>query len=63
MSQDSAAERGTIREVLAIPEFRALYVAQSLSVMGDQLSRIAIAMLVYDRTRSPLATEGRTAHS
>jgi len=49
------AERGaTFRDVFAIAEFRALWAAQLLSVAGDQLARVALTILVYDRTRSPL---------
>jgi predicted MFS family arabinose efflux permease len=46
--------RVTYRQIFAIPEFRALWVAQLLSVAGDQLARVALTVLVYDRTRSPL---------
>ncbi len=35
-------------------EFRALWLAQLLSVAGDQLARVALTVLVYDRTRSAL---------
>ena len=35
-------------------EFRALWMAQLLSVIGDQLARVALTVLVYDRTRSAL---------
>ncbi len=48
--------RGAARGVLGIPEYRAVWAGQALSVIGDQLARIALAVLVYDRTRSPLAT-------
>jgi MFS family permease len=44
----------TFSRVFAIPEFRALWVAQVLSVLGDQLARVALTLLVYDRTRSAL---------
>jgi MFS family permease len=40
--------------VFALAEFRALWVAQLLSVIGDQLARVALTVLVYDRTRSAL---------
>jgi len=40
--------------VFAIAEFRALWLAQLLSVAGDQLARVALTVLVYDRTRSAL---------
>lgn len=35
-------------------EFRALWLAQVLSVAGDQLARVALTLLVFDRTHSPL---------
>jgi MFS family permease len=35
-----------------VGEFRALWVAQLLSVIGDQLARVALTILVYDRTGS-----------
>ncbi|HTW19094.1 MAG TPA: MFS transporter [Mycobacteriales bacterium] len=48
--------RATFRDVLAIHEFRSLYLAQTLSVAGDQLARIAVAWIVYQRTHSPFLT-------
>jgi MFS family permease len=42
------------RDVFAVAEFRALWLAQILSVAGDQLARVALTVLVYDRTTSPL---------
>jgi len=42
------------RDVFAVAEFRALWGAQLLSVAGDQLARVALTVLVYDRTRSAL---------
>jgi MFS family permease len=49
-----AAERATYRDVFGISEFRNLWLAQLLSVAGDQLARVALTVLVYDRTHSPL---------
>jgi MFS family permease len=40
--------------VFAVAEFRALWLAQLLSVVGDQLARVALTILVYDRTGSAL---------
>lgn len=37
-------------------EFRALWLARALSLMGDQLARVAIAVLVYERTDSAALT-------
>lgn len=48
--------RATFRDVLAIREFRALYFAQTLSIAGDQLARIAVAWIVFTRTNSALLT-------
>jgi MFS family permease len=51
---DVTTERATYREVFGIPEFRSLWSAQLLSVAGDQLVRVALTVLVYSRTQSPL---------
>ena len=48
--------RSSYREVFAIGEFRALWSAQVLSFAGDQFAQVAIAILVYGRTRSPFLT-------
>ena len=50
----SASSGATFGEVFAIPEFRALWLAQVLSVTGDQLARVALTLLVFDRTHSAL---------
>jgi MFS family permease len=39
-------------EVFADAQFRALWVAQLLSVLGDQVARVALAVLVYTETAS-----------
>jgi MFS family permease len=39
-------------QVLAVPEFRRLWIAHVLSVVGDQLARVALTLLVYERTNS-----------
>jgi MFS family permease len=46
--------RATFGDVFAIGEFRALWTAQLLSIVGDQLARVALTLLVFDRTRSAL---------
>ena len=48
--------RVTFRDVLANREFRALYAAQAFSIIGDQLARIAVALLVFNQSKSPLLT-------
>jgi predicted MFS family arabinose efflux permease len=47
-------QRAAFRDVFAVGEFRALWLAQILSVAGDQLARVALTVLVYDRTGSAL---------
>jgi predicted MFS family arabinose efflux permease len=44
------------RKVFRNHEFRALFAAQSISVVGDQFARVALAVLVFDRTGSPAWT-------
>jgi diguanylate cyclase (GGDEF)-like protein len=56
MTQPATGRRVTYGDVLANPEFRALYVAQSLSLLGDQLAKIAVALLVFHRSHSALLT-------
>jgi MFS family permease len=48
--------RPTFHDVFADREFCALWFAQLLSVAGDQLARVAMTVLVYDRTHSALWT-------
>lgn len=51
----TSGDRGaTYREVFGVAEFRALFAAQVLSLLGDQLAKVAAAVLVYSQTRSPL---------
>ena len=44
------------RAVFAVREFRTLWSAQALSYLGDQVAQVAIAVLVYAKTGSPLIT-------
>jgi MFS family permease len=50
------SERARFRDVLGVAEFRVLLLAQSQSRIGDQLARVALALLVYDRTASAALT-------
>lgn len=43
-----------VAEVVANPEFRGLWLAEALSIGGDQLAKVALAIMVYDRTDSAL---------
>ena len=54
LHQNAPAARATFGDLFTFGEFRALWLAQVLSVIGDQLARVALTLLVYDRTRSAL---------
>jgi MFS family permease len=47
-------ERAGFTDVFRVGEFRAVWLAYLVSVAGDQLALVAVTVLVYDRTRSPL---------
>ncbi|MBI1759396.1 MAG: MFS transporter [Actinobacteria bacterium] len=50
------ARSASYRDVFAVRPYRHLFAAQLLSLLGDQLSKVALAALVFERTRStPLA--------
>jgi len=51
---DSPQRRATFHDVFAIGEFRALWASYVLSAAGDRLALVALTLLVYERTRSPL---------
>lgn len=53
----------TVPEVLGLSEFRAVLVSVGLSVLGDQVARIAVALLVFDRTTSEFAASATYACS
>lgn len=50
----SPARRPSFGDVFAHPEFRALWVSSVLSAGGDRLALVALTLLVYDRSKSPL---------
>jgi len=52
----SGTSRATFRDVFAVREFRALWSSQILSVIGDRLALVALTILVFDRSHSPLLT-------
>lgn len=52
------ATRVGYRDVLRNREFAHLYASQALSLLGDQLARIALALLVFERTGSASAAAG-----
>jgi MFS transporter len=52
----TAGHKASFRDAFTSTEFRALWTAQALSLIGDQFARVAIAILVYSRTQSPFLT-------
>ena len=50
----SPAPRPSFRDVFAVPEYRALWTSYVLSAGGDRLALVALTLLVYDRSKSPL---------
>ncbi len=52
---DTAPAAG-FTSLLRIREFRWLWLADAQSLLGDQLARVALSVLVYDRTGSGLVT-------
>ena len=53
----------TFREVFAVAEFRPLFGTFLLSTIGDELARVALTVLVYQRTESPLLSAATFAIS
>jgi predicted MFS family arabinose efflux permease len=49
-----ARDRSSFRAVFAVGEFRTLWFSQILSGGGDRLALVALTILIYDRTHSPL---------
>ena len=49
-----AVPRATFRDVFSVREFRALWFSEILSIAGDRLALVAVTLLVFERTRSPL---------
>lgn len=57
------APRVGYREVLAVREFRGLLISRGLSSVGDQIARIAVALLVLERSGSAFAAAATYATS
>lgn len=53
-AKGAVAPRATFRDVFGVAKFRAVWFSEILSVTGDRLALVALTLLVYDRTRSPL---------
>ncbi|WP_066369655.1 MFS transporter [Herbidospora mongoliensis] len=53
---DEFTTKATYGQVFAVTQFRALFAARLLGVMSDTLRSVALAVLVFDQTSSPLLT-------
>ncbi|MFF3849909.1 MFS transporter [Streptomyces sp. NPDC002328] len=53
---DQFTVKATYGQVFAVAQFRAVFAGRLLGVMSDTLRAVALAVLVYDRTGSPLLT-------
>jgi MFS family permease len=49
----SIPRRARYRDVLGVAEFRAIFVANSVSMLGSVVAAVALTVLVYQETRSP----------
>jgi MFS family permease len=52
----SPVRKTTFRDVFADGEFRAIWLAEFASIAGDQFARVALTVVVFQRTGSPLLT-------
>ena len=55
-SQGTSSVAPTYAAVLRTSRFLPIFLANALSMWGDYIARVTIAAVVFDRTRSPLAT-------
>src|SRR6476619_7308614 len=55
-AESIAVRRPTYTDVLRAPEFRAIWLADVQSLVGDQIARVALTVLVFARTGSAALT-------
>lgn len=53
----------TYREVFGVTEYRAIFSAHTLSLIGDMFAKVAVSILVFDQTKSPLLSAAAFALS
>lgn len=56
MTKDVSAAPPSLLAVLRVPKYLPIFLVSVLSLWGDNIARITIAAIVFQRTRSPLAT-------
>jgi len=60
-AQTAADRRSPIRRALAVPQFRRLFLAQTISRWGDTFNAVALVILVYRLTGSGVKVAGTVA--
>src|ERR1700749_3801203 len=50
--QEDAPARASYRDVFGIGEFRVIFAASIVSMLGNVVSSVALTVLIYDQTRS-----------
>ncbi|WP_179278824.1 MFS transporter [Actinomadura mexicana] len=63
LQPDPAARTVGYRDLFALVEYRAVFTASALSWVGDYLCKAAVALLVFDRTGSAMASAAAFAMS
>ncbi|MEV0645672.1 MFS transporter [Phytomonospora sp. NPDC050363] len=63
MSEGPQERTATFGEIFAIREYRALFVSETMSVLGDMLARVAVTFLVWQQTSDTLLTAATFAVS
>jgi MFS family permease len=63
VTSGATLRQATFREVFSVREFRPLFGSFLLSTVGDELARVALTVLVYQRTESPLLSAATFAIS
>ena len=53
---DELTAKATYGQVFAVAQFRVIFAGRLLGVMSDSLRSVALALVVFSQTRSPLLT-------
>ncbi|EWT06945.1 MFS transporter [Intrasporangium chromatireducens Q5-1] len=56
MTKDQGSAAPSLLAVLRVPKYLPVFLVSALSLWGDNIARITIAAIVFQRTESPLAT-------
>lgn len=56
MTKDKGSPAPSLLAVLRVPKYLPIFLVSALSLWGDNIARVTIAAIVFQRTHSPLAT-------